>query len=59
MCHEDSPAQTVTAAQAAAVPNKAAINPVRTAVMFIDCIAATPCGAGRRRSAGMTKVEKA
>ena len=29
------------------------------AVMLIDCIAAIPCAAGMRASAGMTNVEKA
>jgi len=50
---------TTSATVTNAVPNIAVISAGRTAVMLMDCIAAMPCAAGIRSSAGITKPEKA
>src|SRR5438270_5930027 len=50
--------QTTRARQAAAAPNSAVMNAGRTAEMLIDCMAAMPCGAGRRPSPSITNAEK-
>ena len=41
------------------MPNSASISGAVTAVTLIDCIAASPCAAGRRRRAAITNVENA
>src|SRR3954471_4121754 len=55
----DLQAATASAQHTSAVPNIAVISAARWAVALIDCIAAMPCAADRRCSAGMTNAEKA
>ena len=52
-------AERIAAADAIAVPNRTVMNDGLMAAMLIDCIAAIPCGAGKRPSARITMVEKA
>jgi hypothetical protein len=54
-----STARTVSSRQLAAVPKKTAKNNRLSTTTLIDCMAAIPCGVGRRANAFITKAENA